>query len=454
VHPLTKFVLAVGVGVALYGKPTAVSAETIPQALAAAYSSNPQINVARAQTRSDDETVPIARSGYRPVISLFGTAIGQGTDSGTVADPLTGDGAVGLSVSQNIFTGFRVRNAIRESEAGVLASRELLRNTVQNVLFDAAVAYLDVIRDDAILNLRNRNVIFLEEQLTAANERFNVGENTKTDVSQTRARLASGRAAVSLAESNLARSRAQYHKVIGHDPVDLRAEFPYESLIPSDLPGAILIGQSDHPVVLASIHQADAQGFVIKQFEGSRLPTVSINGTVVHEESFDTNVDPNTFTILGRLTIPLYQGGLVAAQIRQAKEQYGLRRIAIDLARDEVRAAIVSAWALTRSAEDAIAAAQEGVKAASDALSGVEEEQRVGQRTTLDVLDAQLELLQTQEILIVAQRDRIVASFALLSAMGRLTGEELDLVADLYDPTEHYRAINNGRNGDLTPDGR
>jgi outer membrane protein len=430
------------------------SAETISQALALAYSSNPEINAARAQTRADDEAVPIARSGYRPIVSLFSTVISETNDSQVVTDSTTLDSAVGLSVSQNIFSGFRVRNNIRASEAGVLASRELLRNTVENVLLDAATAYFDVIREQAILNLRDRNVIFLDEQLSAANERFSVGENTKTDVSQTRARLASGRAATSLAEANLADSRASYHRIIGHEPSNLTSKFPYARLIPAELSQAISRGQNDHPIVLASIHQADAQAFVVKRLQGERLPTVSISGSIVHNESFDTNIDPNTLTVLGRLSIPLYQGGLVSAEVRQAKEEYGLRQIAIDQARDEVRAAVVSAWARMGAAAEAITAAEEGVKAANDALSGVEEEQRVGQRTTLDILDAQQELLQTEEILVGAQRVRMVAAFALLSAMGRLTLEQLDLPTESYDPAEHYDAVKNRWFGELTPDGR
>ncbi|MGH6922141.1 MAG: TolC family outer membrane protein [Propylenella sp.] len=438
----------------LFSLAASASAESIAQALASAYSSNPEINSARAQTRADDENVPIARSGYLPVISLFSTFTGRHTDSPLAADRTTLDSTVGLRVTQNIFTGFRVRNALRQSEAGVLASRELLRNTVQNVLFDAAQAYMNVLRDIALLDIRGRNVLFLDEQVRAANERFNVGENTRTDVAQARARLASARAAVSLAEANLAISRATYRQVVGHEPTGLSDGFPYGRLVPAALGQAISLGQDGHPVILAAINQADAQAFAVKQVEGDLLPTVSIEGSFQHDESFDNGVDPNSAAIVGRVSVPLYQGGLVAARIRQAKEQYGLRKIEIDVARDQVRAAVVSAWAQVEAAEGAIAAAQEGVEAAEIALSGVQEEQRVGQRTTLDVLDAQQELLSARETLIVARRDRVVASFALLSAMGRLTAEDLALPAPVYDPTEHYRAIRNPVFGIRTPDGR
>lgn len=429
------------------------AAETIAQALASAYITNPEINSARAQTRADDENVPIARGARLPVVSLFSTTTGRTTDTG-IGDRTTGGATVGLSVSQNLFTGFRVTNSIRQSEAGVLASRELLRNTVQNVLFDAAQAYMDVLRDREILDIRRRNVLFLDEQVRASNERFNVGENTRTDVSQARARVASSRAAVSLAEANLAISRATYRQIIGHDPDGLGQEFPYGRLIPSALPSAIGIGEDGHPVIHAAIHQADAQAFVVKQIEGELLPTVSLEGNLEHDESFDTSTDPNTAVILGRVAIPLFPGGSVYPRIRQAKELYGLRKIEIDVARDQVRAAVVSAWAQADAARGAIAAANEGIGAAEIALSGVQEEQRVGQRTTLDVLDAQQELLNARETLVIARRDRVVASFALLSAMGRLNAEALSLPAEVYHPTEHYEAVRGRFIGVSTPDGR
>jgi outer membrane protein len=404
----------------LFALAPSASAETITQALASAYSSNPEINSARAETRANDENVPLARSGYLPIVSLFNTTTHtrSSTALNALGDQSTLSNAVGVTISQSVFTGFRVRNALREAESGVLASRELLNNTVQNVLFDAAQAYMDVLRDIQILDIRRSNVLFLEEQVRAANERFNVGENTRTDVAQARARLANARAAVSLAEANLATSRATYRQIIGHDPNGL------------------------------------SESFAVKQIEGELLPSVSVEGTLQHSNDFNTDAAPNTATIVGRVSIPIYQGGAVSSRVRQAKEIYGQRKIEIDVARDQVRAAVVSAWAQAAASEEAIVAAGEGVSAAEIALSGVQEEQRVGQRTTLDVLDAQQELLSSRETLIVARRDRVVAYFAVLSAMGRLTGEALSLPAPLYDPSEHYRAVHNKLGGTRTPDGR
>lgn len=441
-------------GLVLSGHPA--SAETIAQALASAYSSNPEINSARANTRSIDENVPIARSGNRPIVSLFSSVTGETIDTalGTSGDNTSVTSIVGLQVEQNIFRGFRTRNAVREAETGVLASRELLRNTVQNVLFDAAQAYMDVIRDTAILDIRRRNVLFLGEQVRAADERFNVGENTRTDVAQTRARLAQARADVNLAEANLATSKAIYRQIIGHDPDGLSEAFPYQRLVPASEGQAVALGLDQHPLVLAATHQADAQSFFVKQIEGEMLPTFSVEGALQHNESFDSGSDPNSASIVGRITIPLYQGGAVSARVRQAKEQYGLRRIEIDLARDQVRAAVVTAWAQVEAARGAIGAANEGVEAAEIALSGVQEEQRVGQRTTLDVLNQQQELLRARETLILARRGLVVASYSLLSAMGRLTAESLDLPTAPYNPAEHYEEVRNLWHGTRTPDGR
>ncbi len=450
-----KSILLAGLcAVSLLGSATLASAETIAQALAATYRSNPQINSARAQTRSDDENVAIAKSDLRPIISAFSTVTGRSTSLEGRGTTNTLDGSIGLQVQQNIFQGFRVRNAIRQSEAGVLASRELLRNTVQNVLFDASQAYMDVLRDIALIEIRRRNVIFLEEQARAEQERFNVGENTRTDVAQTRARLASARAALSLAGANLATSRAVYRQLVGRDPRGLVGGFPFGRFIPNQLEGAIVVGQNGHPIILASIHQADAQAFAVKQAEGALLPSVSVESTFQHNESFNTSSDPNSATITGRLSVPIYQGGGVSARVRQAKEQYGLRKVEIDVAREQVRAAVATAWATLEASAGSIAAANEGVAAAEIALTGAQEEQRVGQRTTLDVLNQQQELLNARETLIIAERDQVVSSFALLSAMGRLTAETLGLDTPVYDPTEHYQAVTDKWFGVRTPDGR
>jgi outer membrane protein len=419
-------------------------ADTLTDALAAAYWTNPDINVARAQTRIADEALPIAKSALRPNI----TGSGSITESSRIGDI---DSRVGLEVTQDVFRGFRTKNAKLEADAAILASRQALASVVQDVLFDAAEAYMNVLRDQALLELRRTNVRFLSEQLKAAQDRFDVGETTRTDVAQTRARLSGAQANVSLAEANLNASRAVYRQVIGREPGKLTPGYSYKRLIPGALAQALKSGQANHPAILAAIYNADAAAFVVKQVEGELLPTISVEGRA--EQAFGID-DSNSVSITGRLRVPLYQGGGVSARVRQAKETLGLRQIEVDVRRTQVRAAVVSSWGQLQAAKAAIIAASAQVEAARIALNGVQEEQRVGQRTTLDVLDAQEELVDARANLVVVQRDSIVASFLLLSSIGRLSAENLNLPVERYDPAAHYEAVKDKWFGLRTPDGR
>jgi outer membrane protein len=289
-------------------------------------------------------------------------------------------------------------------------------------------------------------------------KRFAVGDVTRTDVAQGETRLGLARAAMARADAAIERLRADYHRTIGHDPVRPVANFPYRSLVPAALDQALDAGLDNHPFILATAFQADAQGFAVKQIEGGLLPSVSIVGTMQHIESFNTLAQfrnwSNDVAIEGRVSIPLYQGGVLAGRIRQAKELEGELKINLDLARDQVRDAVYSAWADVTATETSIVAAADAVRAAEVALEGVQKELRVGQRTTLDVLDAQQELLAARETLVGAERDRIVAQFSLLSAMGLLSAEDLHLAAEIYDPAQHYKAVHNKWFGTTTPDGR
>ncbi len=433
------------------------NAESLIAALASAYSNNPQVNAARAETRAADENVPIARSSLRPIVSGSTSLTAATSRSRTAGVGMNSDsvtGAVGVTVTQNIFRGFRTRNAILGADAGIEASRESLRNTVQNVLFDAAESYMNVLRDEALLGLRRRNVGFLGEQLRAARDRFEVGENTRTDVAQTRARLSAATAEVSAAEANLQASRAVYRQVVGHDAGQLTPGFSFRKLLPATFRSALDTARASHPAILAAVHRADAAAYDVKQVEGELLPTVSLEGSASHSFGIDSSNYANSASIGGRVSIPLYQGGAVSARIRQAKEVLAGRQIEVDVARDQVRAATVAAWGTLDAARAAISAATARVEAASIALSGVQEEQKVGQRTTLDVLDAQQELLDARVSLVVAQRDSVVASFSVLSAIGWLNEDRLNLPVERYDPTEHYDAVRDKWYGRLTPDGR
>lgn len=434
--------------------------DTLEGALARAYTVNPTLNAQRAATRATDEAVPQALSGYRP--RVFGTAdigasatevrIGGGQGTVTTQYPR----GVGASIEQNIFDGFRTPNRVRAAEWQVLVARETLRNTEQNVLFDAVEAYMNVLRDFAIHNLRRNNVELLSEDLRATRERFEVGEVTRTDVAQGEARLAGARSMLAVAEANLKASRAIYRQRVGDDPGRLHPGRPIDSRLPRTLDEAINIALRNHPAVLAALYAADAAHSQVKIVEGELYPTVGIEGSVSQrwEPSGQAN-QSRSASVVGRVTVPIYQGGQVSSRVREAKEIWGQRQIEADITRDQVRAAVISAWGSLDGAKAQIVAAQAQVEAAQIALNGVREEANVGQRTTLDVLNAQAELLDARVALITAQRDRVVASYAVYQAIGQLGVQNLGVqTASYYDPAVHYDQVRDKWFGLRTPDGR
>jgi outer membrane protein len=309
-----------------------------------------------------------------------------------------------------------------------------------------------------IRDLRRRNVAFLTLQVLGIQKRYAVGDVTRTDVAQGQTRLASAEASAARADETLEHLRADYQRVVGHEPERLDPAFPYKSLLPRVLADAVDTALDAHPFILGTMLQADAQAFEVRRLEGGMLPSVSLLGTMLHNESYNTEAEFRNWSsqvvVEGRVSVPLYQGGAVSGRIRQAKELQGELKINIDEARDQVRDAVVSAWSSVGATERAIAAAKKAVGAAEVALSGVQSELRVGPRTTLDVLDAEQELLAVREALAGAERDRLVAQFSLLSAIGRLSAEDLQLPAVPYDPRPHYEAVKNKWAGTTTPDGR
>jgi outer membrane protein len=342
------------------------------------------------------------------------------------------------------------------AETAVLAGREVLRNTEQTVLLDAVTAYMDVILAQALLSIRAQNIDFLTEQVRAARDRLNVGEGTRTDVAQTDAALQLGRSTYNAAVAALNAARANYQLVIGHAPRNLGKLRSIAKLLPRSVDSGIATGRARHPAILASGYNVDVAAFNVKVLEGQLLPTVSVDGT------FSTGTDQqgpgsgttNSAAVMARLSVPIYQGGLPSAQIRQAKETLGQRRIEQDVARDQVRLAVVSAWGNLDAASAQIEATNAQVAAEQLVLSGVIEERKVGQRTTLDVLTAQQDLLNARILQVTAQRDKVVAAFALLAATGGLDAANLGLAVRRYEPTHHYEQVRDKWFGLRTPDGR
>ena len=441
---------------------SSATAETLESALAQAYRNNPTLNAQRAALRAIDESVPQALANYRPRVTWtfdsgyqhfesISSSGGTFTKTNTNISPRGGN----IGLVQTVYNGQRSGNLTRQAESSVLAGRETLRNAEQTALLDAATAYMNVLRDTAILDLQRRNVQVLQEQLKQARDRFNVGEVTRTDVAQAEARLAQAQSQVLAAEANLKASQATYRRVIGSEPVNLRPGMPVDRLSPRSLEGSVDLGRVEHPTVTASQYTVDAAQHAAKAAEGSLYPTATVESSVQRRWDVQPGVsDQMTGTVLGRVTVPIYQGGSEYSIIRQQKETLGQRRIELDVQRDLVRATVVQAWSQLEATKAQIIAAQAQVTATEVALNGVREEARVGQRTTLDVLNAQQELVNARVSLVTAQRDRVVASFTLLSAVGRLSPQVLKLPTESYDPRVHYHQVRDKWIGVRTPDGR
>jgi len=433
---------------------SAAHAETIRESLELAYSNNPTLNAARAQLRGVDENVPQALSGWRPTISAAGSAgrLAAGTDA--VID-YRNNASISLTISQTLFRGFRTVNSTRQAEAVVRAQRESLMSTEQDTLLDAATVYVDVIRDTALVSLQRSDLAFLQEQVRAARDRFDVGEGTRTDVSQAEARAAEARASLNTSLANLNASRAVYRQVIGIEARSLSADTTISRYVPKSLDDALQNSESHQPLIRQAQHLVDAALFNIKAIEGELLPTVTLDGSVSRSWNPSATADySDNAEIFGNVSIPLYQSGQVSSRVRQAKEELGQTRLQLDVTRDQVRANVISAWGNYQAAEASIVAAQAAVEAQQLALEGVIEEQRVGQRTTLDVLDAQRELVNQQSNLVTAQRNRIVGGYQLVAAIGRLDADSLGLNVARYDPKQHYEAVRDKWIGLRTPDGR
>jgi outer membrane protein len=450
------------VAVAFAGMSRPAGADTLLGALAQAYHGNPQLNSQRAIVRATDEGVPQALSGFRP---RFGATADVGsqyndvttnTSSGSVrTQGVTTPRGVGVTASQTLFNGFQTANRTRSAESQVFAARETLRVIEQAVLLDGATAYMNVLRDTAILEVQRSNVRVLGETLRQTRDRFNVGEVTRTDVAQSQAQLAAGQSQLLGAESNLTTSRATYRRVIGSEPGNLAPGMPVDRLSPRTLAGAIDAGIAANPSVTAAMYGVDVAQLQVKIAEGVLYPVLTLEGSA--QKRYDVSLaitEQFTTAVVGRLTVPLYQGGTEYSTIRQSKETLGQRRLDLATTRDQARATVVQAWGQHEAAKAQIQAAQEQVTASEVALNGVREEARVGQRTTLDVLNAQQALVNARVSLVTAQRDRVVASYTLLAAVGRLSPQLLGLGIPVYDPMVHYQQIRDAWGGVRTPDGR
>ncbi|MBR0872281.1 TolC family outer membrane protein [Bradyrhizobium tropiciagri] len=436
-------------------------AESLPEALVKAYQSNPALNAERARQRATDENVPQALAGYRPQISA-GLSVGLQQ----VRDQLPGNviqsatlkpWQIGVTVTQTLFNGFKTANSVRVAELQVSSGREALRNVGQGVLLDAVTAYTNVLANQTLVDAQRANVAFLKETQSITERRLNAGDVTPTDTAQAEARLNRGRSDLNAAEVNLAISQATYAQVVGNSPSQLRAAETIDRLLPRSREDAIGLALREHPAVMAAGFDVDVASTTIRVAEGSLLPNVSVQGSVSRSRDTDTTLGSfgtDQASVIGQVTQPIYDGGTAASQTRQAKEVAAQSRLVLDQVRNQAKTAVVSAWVANEGAKIAVSASESEVKAAEVALAGVQKEAAGGQRTTVDVLNAQQDLISARARLIGAQRDRVIASYTLLSASGRLDVKTLNLKTPDYLPEVHYHQVRDAWHGLRTPSGQ
>ncbi len=446
--PLTmrRTYFLVGTAMTLIAAPAA--AETLRDALAKAYNTNPTLSGERARVRSEDENVPIARSQGLPSLDVTGGYSENvlkasnnfvSPDRQLVATP---------NFSVPIFSGGAVRNSVAAAKTRVEANQLGLRGT-ESSLFTAVVgAYMDVIRDAAIVSLNQQNVKVLDVNLQASRDRFQVGDLTRTDVAQSEARLALARSQLQTAQSKLISSRENYIRLVGDAPGTLEQP-PAIPDTPANAEGAVDIALERNPTLLAAKKARDATKFDVDAARAGRLPKLSVNVGGNYYNYFGSLGGGPLATQSGKsatvgvgVSVPLYQGGRPAAQIRQSQERRGQ---AIEQATEAERTVVAntrSAYAVWKSSEEVIASSEVAVNANKLSLEGVRAENSVGNRTILDILNAEQELLNSQVTLVTARRDSYVARFALQAAMGRAEARDLGLDGGaLYDPVTNYKRV-------------
>jgi outer membrane protein len=416
------------------------SGMSLTEAMVLAYSNNPTLQAQRASLRATDETISSALSTYRPTVQITGSASETDSSSNRLTSPngRTSPRSATFSVTQPLYRGGRTVAGVQQADANIRAGRATLRNTEQTVLLNTVRGYMDVLRDQAIVDLNRNNEERLRRQLQATLDRFEVGEVTRTDVAQAQARLSRARSDRIAAEGALQASRAVFLSAVGAPATEL-SRVPTLEGVPDTEEEAIAIALTESPLIEQAGFAEVAAQRSVRAAEGALYPTLSLNGSATHSEQAQVqNSETDSATIGASVTIPLYQQGSEYATIRQQKQTANQRRIEIELQRRSVRESVTRSWASLSSASDRIRSGVDQVRAAEIALDGVRQEAEVGSRTTLDVLDSEQELLDARVSLVRSERDEYVAGFELKSAIGRLSAFDLNLPVDRYDPTINY----------------
>lgn len=435
--PSVAFVIGCGLVLAA---PQSGQAQTLQEALAAAYVGNPEIEAQRAALRATDELVPQALSGWRPTLQIVSNA--EFTDIKSAA----GEGTVNttsnaVSIDQNLYEGGATVANTRRAERLVRAERARLAAIEQDVLLRAATAYTGLLSDLAVLELAVQNENRLRRQLRAARDRFEVGEVTRTDVAQADARVAGAVSERVRAAGTIESSRAAFRNVINLEPESLIPPEPLENL-PATETEAQELALSLNPNILTAQFNLAAAREDVSVAESALYPRLSVNGELNYTDEPSLSVPWQRAASIGAtLAVPLYQGGAEYAQVRQAKHTVQQRQADLDAVYRSVREEVTSAWQTLVTARASIESITEQVRAAEIALDGSRQEALVGQRTTLDVLDQENDLFQAEVDLVSAQRDEIVASYRLKAAVGRLQADSIDLPVEPYDVESNYKNV-------------
>ncbi len=445
-----RFALLGGIALGLLAAPA--SADTLQEAMAMAYQGNPNLLAARAQLRATDENVPIALSGWRPSINVSGQVQRNRNENqilagGGVGQVVTGgvvqrtSESVQVQLIQPIFRGFRTVAQTAQARNQVSAQRARLEATEAQVLLQVATAYLDVLQNQAVVELQMNNVQVLTRQLEATNDRFRVGEITRTDVAQSEANLAGAKASLVQAEGALQQARSTYQNIVGKAPENLERP-PLPGLLPDSLQSALDVAIAENPNYLAADYTAQAADEAISLARGDLLPSVQIVGT--YGRGWNTVADKSrseNISAVAQVSVPIYQSGSEYARLRQSKHTAGQQRLLADQARLDARNFATTSWENLQATTASIESFQSQVSANEIALEGVQREAEVGARTVLDVLEEEQRLLNSRVNLVRAQRDQVVAAYQLLSAMGLLTGVDMTLDVPAYDPEAHFNDV-------------
>jgi outer membrane protein len=451
---LLAAIFTAGVSGALISAPAA--AETLADAIALAYDSNPTLQAQRATQRALDETYVQARSGWRPTLSL--SAAGSYTENRATREsrftgfPLQGDGVTysnggqaALSFSQPLWTGGRTAAAVSASEAEILAGRENLRRIEAQILLNVIQAYADVRRDLEALRIREENVTVLQRQLDESQARFDVGEITRTDVAQSQARLAGAQAQLQNGQAQLGISRATYAAVVGQNPGDLAPEPSLAYLMPGNVDDAFTVAEQNSPVLRAQQFLEQASRSRVAGARAERMPNVSLSASSRFGQApfdpFERELFDRESQVGVNVTVPLFSGGLVSSRIRQSVERNNADRINVEAQRRTVLQTITQAWNQLIASRANISSTAEQVTAARIAAEGTRQEQQVGLRTTIDVLNAEQELRSAELNQVSARRDEYVAAANVLASMGRLEAKNLTPTVASYDAKANFRKL-------------